>query len=80
VIDARLLDIVVCPSCRSALTPVPDAAAATELHCTGPNCGLRYPVRDGVPVLLVEEAHGGHDDVGTADEGEAGGDGVERAD
>ena len=48
-IDPRLLEIIVCPQCRSALEP-----AAEELVCTG--CGLAYPVRDDIPVLLVDEA------------------------
>ncbi|HEX5018287.1 MAG TPA: Trm112 family protein [Actinomycetes bacterium] len=55
-IDTRLLDIVVCPSCRSALRPEPDATTASRLSCTGDDCGLVYPVRDDVPVLLVDEA------------------------
>jgi len=50
-IDARLMEILVCPACRSALT-ADDAAA--ELVCTG--CGLAYPVRDNIPVMLVDEA------------------------
>jgi hypothetical protein len=29
---------------------------ASELVCTGETCGLAYPVRDDIPVLLVEEA------------------------
>ncbi len=48
-IDRALLDIIVCPSCRSSLT-----ATGEELVCTG--CGLAYPVRDDIPVLLVDEA------------------------
>jgi uncharacterized protein YbaR (Trm112 family) len=50
-IDPRLLEILVCPDCRATLT-VDDAAG--ELVCNG--CGLAYPVRDDIPVMLVEEA------------------------
>ncbi len=54
-LDPLLLDVVVCPDCRSALTvgTTPDGTGA-ELVCQG--CGLVYPVRDGIPVLLVDEA------------------------
>lgn len=48
-LDQELLDIIACPACRSRLAPESD-----ELTCQG--CGLVYPVRDGIPVLLVDEA------------------------
>jgi uncharacterized protein len=49
-----LLDLLVCPLCRSRLVFDPDAA---ELICTGADCGLAYSVTDdGVPVLLIDEA------------------------
>ena len=49
-VSAELLAIIVCPACKSdlTLTDVP------ELACSG--CGLVYPVRDGIPVLLTDEA------------------------
>lgn len=50
-LDATLLEILVCPACRARVR-VDDAAS--ELVCTG--CGLIYPVRDGIPVMLVDEA------------------------
>ncbi len=50
-IDAALLEILACPDCRSPLT---HDEAASELVCTG--CGLAYPIRDGIPTLLVDEA------------------------
>lgn len=52
-IDAGLLDILACPQCHAPLR-VDDPAS--ELVCTSPDCGLAYPVRDDIPVLLVEEA------------------------
>jgi uncharacterized protein len=50
-IDDWLMEILVCPKCHSALRA---DNAASELVCTG--CGLAYPVRDNIPVLLVDEA------------------------
>ena len=48
-IDPRLLEIIRCPDCRAELEP-----RASELICTG--CGLAYPIRDEIPVLLIDEA------------------------
>jgi uncharacterized protein YbaR (Trm112 family) len=50
-LDPELLELIVCPACRSTLAANDEAA---ELVCTG--CGLAYPVRDDIPVLLVDEA------------------------
>jgi uncharacterized protein YbaR (Trm112 family) len=52
-LDADLLAIIVCPACRSKLEPT-SSAEGDELVCQG--CGLAYPVRDDIPVLLVDEA------------------------
>lgn len=50
-IDARLLEILVCPVTRAKLRW---DEAAGEL--VSDEAGLAYPVRDGVPVMLPEEA------------------------
>jgi uncharacterized protein YbaR (Trm112 family) len=52
-IDDWLLEILACPNCRS---PLRADAEASELVCTNAGCGLAYPVRDDIPVLLVDEA------------------------
>lgn len=52
-VGASLLEILACPQCRS---PLRSDEAAEELVCVGEMCGLAYPVRDDIPVLLVEEA------------------------
>lgn len=49
--DKELLALLVCPLCQAKLTY--DAATA-ELKCFYD--GLAYPVRDGIPVMLEEEA------------------------
>lgn len=50
-LDPQLLEILVCPSCRGELVYRPEQDA---LDCLA--CGVRYPVRDGIPILLVDEA------------------------
>lgn len=52
VIDPGLLEILVCPLTRSKLRQEGDELVAEQPA----GAGLRYPVRDGVPVLLAEEA------------------------
>ncbi len=54
-LDPALLEIVVCPDCRGdlAVTAAP-GGDGVELVCQA--CGLAYPVRDQIPVLLVDEA------------------------
>lgn len=50
-LEAGLLEILACPACHAPLHE-----AADELVCTSEDCGLAYPIRDGIPVLLVDEA------------------------
>jgi uncharacterized protein YbaR (Trm112 family) len=50
-IPADLLEILVCPACRQSLA-VRDNGAA--LQCS--SCAKTYPVRDGIPILLVDQA------------------------
>ena len=50
-LDAKLLDILVCPLCKGPLVYRRDAG---ELVCKGDR--LAYPVRDGIPVMLEDEA------------------------
>jgi uncharacterized protein len=51
-LDDWLLDILACPNCHGALRADEETS---ELICTG-ECGKAYPVRDDIPVLLVDEA------------------------
>ncbi|MDX3096663.1 Trm112 family protein [Streptomyces sp. ME01-24h] len=52
-VEASLLEILACPACHA---PLREDAEAGELICTSADCGLAYPVRDDIPVLLVDEA------------------------
>jgi hypothetical protein len=49
--DNALLEILACPACKGS---VHYNKAKHELVCRG--CRLAYPVRDGIPVMLTEEA------------------------
>lgn len=55
-IDEALARILVCPADKADLT---EDTEASVLECT--ECGRRYPVREGIPVMLIEEAEGGPD-------------------
>jgi uncharacterized protein YbaR (Trm112 family) len=49
--DAKLLEILVCPLCKG---PLVYKKAAQELICKP--CRLAFPVKDDIPVMLEEEA------------------------
>jgi uncharacterized protein YbaR (Trm112 family) len=50
-LDAKLLDILVCPLCKG---PLAYNKPGNELVCKP--CRLAYPVKDGIPVMLEDEA------------------------
>ena len=50
-ISKELLDILVCPVCK---TPVKLTADEQGLKCS--QCRRVYPIRDNIPVMLVDEA------------------------
>ena len=50
-IPKQLLDILVCPVCKTPITVLADGSG---LKCG--TCRRVYPVRDDIPVMLAEEA------------------------
>ena len=56
-IDATLAEVLVCPVDKGDLD---QDLTERKLVCT--ECGRRYPVRDGIPIMLVEQAEGGPDE------------------
>lgn len=50
-VDPELLEILVCPNDRGEVTYI---EAEQVIVCE--SCGYRYPVRDGIPVMLIDEA------------------------
>ncbi len=52
-LSPALLEIAACPACHSKFAVDYEKH---ELVCSNAECGLAYPVRDGIPVLLIDEA------------------------
>jgi uncharacterized protein len=54
-VDKELLEILACPKCKQ---PVEEKKreGAEYLVCTAADCRLAYPVRDDIPVMLIDEA------------------------
>ncbi len=50
-IDKQLLDVLACPKCKGNVK-----VEGEKIVCQSAQCGLRYPIRDGIPVMLIDEA------------------------
>lgn len=50
-VDPELLEILACPVCKVSVEPTEDGSG---LRCG--ECGRVYPIRDDIPVMLVDEA------------------------
>jgi uncharacterized protein YbaR (Trm112 family) len=50
-LDEEMLKLLACPKCKGELLPCPDSDG---LLCAA--CKVVYPVRDGIPVMLVDES------------------------
>lgn len=48
-IDPKLLEILACPACKTEVTLQADRVVCVQ-------CGRRYPIREDIPVMLIEEA------------------------
>lgn len=48
-IDKELLDILACPLCKTDVKLEGD-------WITCPKCGRRYPIKDDIPIMLIDEA------------------------
>lgn len=47
--DEALLRILACPACKADVK-----LEENKIVCT--KCGRKYPIRDGIPVMLIDEA------------------------
>ena len=52
--DEELLKILACPACKAKVR-----LENEKIVCQNPACGLRYPIREGIPVMLINEAEKG---------------------
>ena len=48
-IDKELLEILACPACKGDVILQQDKIVCTQ-------CGRRYPIKDGIPIMMVDEA------------------------
>jgi len=48
-IDKKLLEILACPACKGNVK-----FEDNKIVCE--KCGLKFPIKDGIPVMLIEEA------------------------
>ena len=52
IISQELLEILACPACKG---DIEYDSENQKLICVG-ECRRRYPIRDGIPVMLIDEA------------------------
>jgi uncharacterized protein YbaR (Trm112 family) len=50
-LNEELLAILACPACKSKVQLV----AGKWLACTNDQCRRKYPIRDDIPIMLIEE-------------------------
>lgn len=50
-VNQDLLDILVCPACKTKVNLVKE----TWLVCPSPECRRKYPIREDIPIMLIEE-------------------------
>ena len=50
-LSSDLLEILACPQCKSKVK-----FEGGKIICQSSSCGLRFPVKEGIPVMLIEEA------------------------
>lgn len=52
-LDPAFLEIAACPACHSKFAVDYESG---ELVCSAAQCGLAFPVREGIPILLIDQA------------------------
>lgn len=50
-VSKDLLEILVCPACKTKV----ELVKGTWLVCQNDQCHRKYPVRDDIPIMLIEE-------------------------
>ena len=54
-VDKELLEILACPKCKQPVE-LKKQGSDEFLVCTAADCKLAYPIRDDIPVMLIDEA------------------------
>lgn len=54
-VSEDLLEILRCPACVQEKEGMLEIVKDTWLVCQEPDCGRKYPIKDDIPVMLVDE-------------------------
>lgn len=52
----EILEILACPKCKGDIKPTEKSTTGEEDGFVCKKCSLLYPIRDGIPVMLIAEA------------------------
>jgi len=55
-LNKELLEILACPKCKGAIKLIEKSIVHKETGFMCEKCKLLYPIRDGIPVMLIDEA------------------------
>ena len=50
-VSEDLLEILACPACKTKV----ELVKGSWLACANEDCRRKYPIRDGIPIMLIEE-------------------------
>ena len=54
-VSSELLEILRCPACVRETDGLLDMVKDTWLVCQEPDCGRKYPIKEDIPVMLIDE-------------------------
>lgn len=56
-VNPQLLEILRCPACVQEKEGLLELVQGVWLVCQEPGCGRKYPIREDIPVMLIDEGN-----------------------